>query len=115
MMEHVHTLHRPAQPEHAEEAGPMVVEVVTFASRLHEKDVVRTIEERLPEYRAVAGLVQKLYVREPSSGEFGGIYVWDNPAAAAAFRDSDLARTIAKAYRTRERPRLRRFEIVSIL
>ena len=114
-MEPVQALHTSGQSEAPKEIGPMVVELVTFTSRLHEKDVLRTIEERLPEYRAVPGLVQKLYVRDPASGVLGGVYVWENPAAAAAFRASDLARTIASAYRIEERPRVQSFEIVSIL
>ena len=93
----------------------MVVQLVTFTTRLHEKDVLRTIEERGPEYRAVPGLVQKLYIRDPASSEYGGIYVWEDPAALAAFRESDLARTIGATYRVQGRPRDQSFEVMSIL
>jgi hypothetical protein len=114
-MEPVQAAHRPGQREAPKESGPMVVQLVVFTSRLHEKDVLRTIEERLDHYRAIPGLVQKLYIRDPASGEYGGIYVWENAAALAAFRDSDLSRTLASAYRVQERPRDQSFEVVSIL
>jgi hypothetical protein len=97
-----------------EETG-LVVELVTFATGLGEEDVLRTIEERAPDYRSVPGLVQKLYIRDPETGEYGGIYVWENAAASGAFRDSELARTIPSAYRVDGRPRVRSFEIVAVL
>jgi heme-degrading monooxygenase HmoA len=115
MMEPVEALQRSGQPEALKQNGPMVVQLVTFTTRLHEKDVLRRIEERGPEYRAVPGLVQKLYIRDPASGEYGGIYVWEDAAALAAFQDSELARTIPSAYRVNGRPRIQSFEIVSIL
>lgn len=103
------------RPDDQTRTGPMVVQLVAFTSRLHEKDVLRTTDERTPEYRAVPGLVQKLYVRDTATGEYGGIDVWENAAALAAFERSELARTLTSAYRVDGRPRVQRFEIVSIL
>jgi quinol monooxygenase YgiN len=114
-MEPVHALHSSERHAAPKEIGPMMAQLVVFTSRLHEKDVLRTIEERMPEHRAVPGLVQKLYLRDPSSGVCGGIYIWEDEAAMAAFAESDLARTIASAYRIEGRPRVQSFEITAIL
>jgi hypothetical protein len=45
----------------------------------------------------VPGLVEKLYLRY-RTGEFGAVYVWESDEALAAFRASELGRSIAEAY-----------------
>ncbi len=78
----------------------MVIEFVKFKSGLSDEQVRRVMEERAPQYRAIAGLVQKYYVRDPQTGEFGGIYLWDSEESRRAFRESELARTISSAYQS---------------
>ena len=56
----------------------MIVQVVKYKSGLSDDDVRRVIAERAPRYEALPQLRQKLYIREPETGEYGGIYVWDD-------------------------------------
>ena len=76
----------------------MVIQYVKFRSGLSDEEARRMMEDRAPQYRATQGLVQKYYVRDPQTGEFGGIYIWDSEDSLHAFRQSELSRTIPTAY-----------------
>jgi hypothetical protein len=51
----------------------MIVQMVKYKSGLSDEEVRRVIAERAPQYEALAGLRQKLYISEPETGEYGGI------------------------------------------
>jgi heme-degrading monooxygenase HmoA len=55
------------------------------------------------------------HVRERGTGEYGGIYVWDDEDSMREFRKSDLAATIPEANRVEGEPRVEIFDVVSIL
>jgi heme-degrading monooxygenase HmoA len=93
----------------------MIVQLVKYKSGLSDEEVRRVIAERAPQYEALPRLRQKLYIREPETGEYGGIYVWEDEESMRAFRESDLAATIAEVYRVEGEPRVEIFELVSVL
>jgi len=76
----------------------MVIQVVRFKSGLPDARVLELYEARSPRYRALQGLVQKYYLRYPSSGEHGAVYVWESEEALREFRQSDLGRSIGNVY-----------------
>ena len=84
----------------------MIVQVVKYKSGLSDDEVRRVIAERAPRYEALPRLRQKLYIREPETGQYGGIYVWDDEQSMREFRQSDLAATIPEAYRVEGEPRV---------
>jgi hypothetical protein len=90
----------------------MIIQFVKFPSGLSEAEVRRTMEERAPQFRALPGLLQKYYGRERASGEFCGIYLWDSEESLAAFRASELARSIPAAYRVARPPRVELFDVL---
>ena len=90
----------------------MILQIVNLRSDLPEEELLRIAHERAPQFRALEGLIQKYYVRGENPGEFRGIYVWDSPESLAAFRDSDLAKTIAAAYRVAAPPKIEVAEIL---
>ena len=92
----------------------MIVQVVKYKTGLSDDEAVQTIAERAPQYEALPGLRQKLYIREQGAGENGGIYIWDE-GSMREFRESDLAATIPEAYRVEGEPRVEIFEVVSVL
>ena len=53
------------------EKSPMHLLLVKFHSGLSHDDVVQNLEERLPLFRAVPGLIQKYYAREAATGDRG--------------------------------------------
>ncbi|MEJ2540940.1 MAG: YdhR family protein [Gemmatimonadota bacterium] len=79
-----------------------VVLFVRVASGLDAEELERRVLERRPRFLEVEGLVQKIYGRDPETGDVCGIYFFEDEAALAAFRDSELARTIADAYEATE-------------
>ena len=83
----------------------VVVSIVRFRSKLEDDAVEAKFEERAHRYRQVPGLVEKIYLHYRETGEFGAIYVWESDAALARFRESELARTIPRAYQVDSAPR----------
>lgn len=71
---------------------------VRVKSELDQEELERRLIERRPRFLEVPGLVQKIYGRDEASGDYCGIYFFEDAAALAAFRESELARTIGAAY-----------------
>jgi Putative mono-oxygenase ydhR len=71
---------------------------VRISSDLDPEEFDRRLLERRPRFREVQGLVQKIYGRDPASGDVCGIYFFEDADALAAFRESELAQTIPAAY-----------------
>ena len=71
---------------------------VRIISVLDAKEFERRLVERRPRFRDVPGLVQKIYGRDEATGDVCGIYFFESEDALAAFRETELARTIPAAY-----------------
>lgn len=71
---------------------------VRINSDLEAEEFDRRLLERKPRFREVPGLVQKVYGRDDATGDVCGIYFFENHEALAAFRETELARTIPDAY-----------------
>jgi heme-degrading monooxygenase HmoA len=82
----------------------MIMQIVKLKTALSESDLLTIAHERAPQFRAIPGLVQKYYVRRTGEGEFAGVYIWDSMESLAAFRESDLAKSIPVAYQVVEPP-----------
>jgi Putative mono-oxygenase ydhR len=83
------------------EVGGRVVDAILFVrikSGLDPQDFERRLAERQPRFREVPGLFQKIYGRDPETGDVCGIYFFESAEALAAFRETELARTIPTAY-----------------
>lgn len=66
------------------------------------EELERRAIERRPRFKEVPGLVQKFYARDEATGDVCGIYFFADRAALAAYRESELARTIPSAYEATE-------------
>ena len=93
----------------------MIVQLVRFRSGLPNEEVQRTIEERVPEYRDLPGLLEKYYIKDRETGEYGGVYIWDDDQSLRDFRTSKLARTIGDAYRAEGESKVETFEVIHVL
>jgi heme-degrading monooxygenase HmoA len=71
---------------------------VRITSGLDREEFNRRLAERRPRFREVPGLLQKVYGRDPETGDVCGIYFFESDEALAAFRETELARTIPAAY-----------------
>lgn len=71
---------------------------VRIKSKLDKEELERRLLQRRPRFLEVPGLVQKFYGRDGATGDLCGIYFFENQAALDAFRETELAQTIPKAY-----------------
>lgn len=90
----------------------MIMQIVKFESELSEEEVVAKAMERVEEYRAMPGLVQKYYIKSDQSGQYGGVYVWDSMESLSAFRKSDLAASIPRAYKVKGEPTIETLDVL---
>jgi hypothetical protein len=97
------------------EVTGMVISLVHFKSRLSPEAVRALYEERADRYREVPGLLEKIYLRFPETGESGAVYLWESKEALESFRASELSGTIADAYQVEERPTSELAEVVLIV
>ncbi|MBE0609592.1 MAG: YdhR family protein [Dehalococcoidia bacterium] len=70
----------------------MHIAVVNF----HLKDMTHdqflaACDELAPAFAAVPGLIQKVWLSDPASNTYGGVYTWTDRDAFAAFAAGDLA------------------------
>jgi hypothetical protein len=75
---------------------------VRIKSDIEPRELERRVIERRPEFKKVPGLVQKIYGRNEATGDWCGIYFFESQQALAAFRETELAKTIATAYEATE-------------
>lgn len=92
-----------------------IIVVVKFRSPLSADELKRRYQERMPEFRKQPGLIQKYYVREESSGEWAGIYLWDSKESVERYLASDLRKSIASAYEVEGAPRIETFSLLEPL
>lgn len=93
----------------------MLIQTVQFESTLPEAEVLRRADERADAYRAVPGLVQKYYTRLDEPNHYGGVMLWESPEALAAFRETELSRTIPTTYGVKGAPRVQVLEVFDVL
>jgi heme-degrading monooxygenase HmoA len=93
----------------------MLVQIVRYRTGLSDEEVQATLESRAADYEGVPGLVQKYYLSFAERGAHGGVYLWASREAFEAFRASDLARTIATAYRVRGAPQTELADVSKVL
>jgi len=92
--------------------APMHILLVKFHSGLCHDEVVRNLDERLPLFRAVQGLIQKYYARETATGDYVGVYLFESEQALRDYRSSEVARSIPGVYQVQGTPRIEEFEIL---
>lgn len=93
----------------------MIMQIIRFQSNLALEEVRKTAQERAEEFLAVPGLIQKYYFRSEKTGEYGGVYLWDSKESLAAYRDSELAAAIPKAYKLQGPPDIEICEVAFAL
>jgi len=76
-----------------------VILFVRVKSDLVFQELERRLLDRKPSFLEVPGLIQKIYGRDPETGDVCGIYFFENREALASFRDSELAKMIGDATR----------------
>jgi hypothetical protein len=94
---------------------PTIAFLVKFQSALPPDEVQRRYKERMPHFREVPGLVQKYYVRDEATGDWGGLYLFDAAESLEGYLASELRKTIAATYEAQGQPVVRRLAVVDVL
>ena len=97
------------------EENKMVMQFIRLKSKLSEAELMKVAQERMPQFRAIPGLVQKYYVKMGEGNAYGGVYIWDSMESLQAYRGSELAASIPKAYQLAEPPGIEVMEILEVL
>lgn len=84
---------------------------VRIKSSLSRDEMYAIAKERESQFKAIAGIRQKYYV-QLAPNEFGGVYIWDSKESLQEYRESELASTIAKAYKAIEPPEITMMDIM---
>lgn len=77
---------------------------IKFKSALPFDDLMIKVNERIEDFRALPGLMQKYYFKTDTPNEYGGLYIWKDKESMIAYRESDLAKTIAGVYQVEDAP-----------
>ena len=93
----------------------MIIQIIRLKSNLEESELLSRAEKRLPQFKAIAGLLQKYYVKLAEPGQYGGLYVWESREALKEFQSSELAASIPAAYEIIEAPDVELLEVFSAL
>ncbi len=90
----------------------MILQTISFFSSLEEDELLRVARQRVPQFRAIPGLLQKYYVKGNEPGQYRGVYIWDSVESLEEFRRSDLAASIPTAYQVLGPPVVERLEVL---
>lgn len=88
---------------------------VVFESQMDYDEMWDVVEERMPRFREVPGLVQKVYLWDDQAEEICGLYLFRDEESLEAFLGSELRETIADAYDVQGEPKARRWTVPGTL
>lgn len=88
---------------------------VVFESGMDYDEMWDVVDKRMPRFRKVPGLVQKVYLWDDEAEETSGLYLFEDETSLEAFMDSDLRASIADAYDVQGTPEVRRWSVPGTL
>ena len=94
---------------------PSIILLVKFKTSLTLSEVKNVITLRKRDFKVLEGLQQKYYLQEPSTKEYAGLYLWKSKEDFHSYRDSELRKTIAIAYKTIGEPQVEIFDVLDVL
>jgi len=67
------------------------IQIVNFQlTGIDEAQFRQQSDELAPAFAALPGLISKVWLSDPASGTYGGVYTWENRAAMEGYLASDL-------------------------
>jgi quinol monooxygenase YgiN len=87
--------HELAPTQILEEGSAVHVQIVTFKlNGVSEEDYRNLGDELAPAFAAVEGLHHKVWLANPSTNTFGGVYYWEDRAAMERYLQSELCNSV---------------------
>lgn len=75
----------------------MHIQIVNFQLKdITEDDYAALCEQIAPSFAAIPGLISKVFLANPATGTYGGVYTWRDRQAMEAFTHSDLFTSVAQ-------------------
>jgi hypothetical protein len=93
----------------------MEILIILFKSGLPREEIMKIVESREHRYREVKGLVQKHYVEDIKTGKLGGVFIFDSKESLNRFKESDLSKSTAEAYKFTEPAEIKVLEVIKNL
>ena len=93
----------------------MIIRFAKFKSALSDSEVLKVYEQRAPQYRKLPGLLQKYYIKDKQTDEYGAVFLWDSMKSMQEFEQSELSRSIPEAYKVVGQPRIEILDLVYTL
>src|SRR5690349_9733911 len=73
----------------------MFVQVVTFRlAGIDEAAYLRRVDAVAPVFAAMPGLRSKIWLADPATGTYGGVYIWTDRESMAAYRGGEVFRQL---------------------
>lgn len=82
---------------------------------LSDSEVLKLYDQRAPRYRQLPGLLQKYYIKDKQTGEYGTVYLWDSMQSMQEFQQSELSRSIPETYKITGQPGIEILDVVYTL
>lgn len=74
----------------------MYIQVVTFQLKdLSQEAFEADCDETAPAFAAAPGLIAKVWLADPTTNTYGGVYTWASQSACEAYLRSDLFAAVA--------------------
>lgn len=89
--------------------------MILFKSGLPMEEIMEVVKSREDRYREVKGLLQKHYVIDNTTDKKGGVFIFDSKESLKAFKESDLSKSTAEAYKFIEPPEIKVLEVMKNL
>lgn len=90
----------------------MILQIIKLKSDLPEEELLKRAKERESNFKSIAGLIQKYYIKTSNKGEYGGVYIWDSVQAMQSYQQSDLAQSIPSAYAINAAPEIEIMDVI---
>lgn len=69
----------------------MHIQIVNFNLKgVSEADYRALCDQLAPAFAAMPGLIAKVWLADPDSNTYGGVYTWENKAAMEAYMQSEI-------------------------
>jgi hypothetical protein len=94
---------------------PGVVLIVRITTDLDLEEGKRRWTERMDQFRALPGLIQKYYLKDRATGEWMGCYLWKDQASLDNYLASDLRKSIGAAYEVVGAPSVAVCDVADVL
>jgi len=88
---------------------------ITFRSRLSREQVMAVMQERMPAFARLEGLIQKFYLEGSEPDTYSGVYLWASKEAMEAYLKLPLKESIAGVYEADQEPKIEILSVVSTL